>query len=144
MSEKESPRSERRDRRKLVRFAVVGFLNTGLDVGLLFVFLGLGLNLWFANALSTGISLVFSFFVNRSFTFESSGKALHQAIWFILVTLFGLWVLQPATMFLVLHAADAWLANPWLMLSAKGLATLVSMSWNYLLYNKLVFRSQQR
>lgn len=126
---------------RVFRFAAVGVVNTALDVALLFVLIEAGLNLWLANTLSTGVSLIFSFFVNRSFTFKSSGGTLRQGFWFLIVTLFGLWVLQPLAMTLTIELAEEMVGPPWLLLGAKGIATVVSMTWNYFLYSRLVFRS---
>lgn len=128
---------------RILRFLAVGVANTGLDVGLLFGFLALGLNLWLANTLSTSLALVFSFFLNRSFTFSSSGSAFRQGVSFLLVTLTGLWLLQPLVMSVVVHLAADWLSSPWLLLCAKGIATVFSMTWNYILYSRLVFRKQE-
>ena len=62
-----------------IRFVIVGGANTALDFALLFIFVNLCMNSIGANYLSTGISFIFSFFVNKSFTFmNKSGKAARQ------------------------------------------------------------------
>lgn len=95
-----------------------------------------------ANILSTSIAFVFSFFANKNYTFKSSGtNIVREMVLFVVVTLFGLWVLQTGVI---------WLFQPWLsrvlkspdlgLLGAKLVATVVSMTWNYLLYDRLVFK----
>ena len=128
-------------RTKPLRFLLVGVLNTLIDFGILFGLTALGLALVPANMISTAVALTFSFVANRSFTFGSSGNPLPQAIKFLAVTLFGLWVLQP----LVLLAGTALLDDPIgphaSLLVSKVAATIVSMVWNYLLYDRFVFGS---
>jgi len=66
-----------------VRFAIVGGANTALDFLLLFLFVNLGINKIGANYLSTGISLVFSFFANKSFAFKNkSANAKNNLVFF--------------------------------------------------------------
>lgn len=129
--------------RKPLRFVAVGIANTAIDFGLLFGLRALGVPLVPANMVSTAVALAFSFFVNRSFTFDAAGAgrraAAMQAAKFLVVTLFGLWVLQP----LVLLAGTALLAgavgDATALFVAKVAATVVSMVWNYLLYDRVVF-----
>lgn len=133
-------------RRKPLRFVLVGVLNTAIDFGALFALTALGLQVVPANMISTALALSFSFLANRSFTFGAAGDggAVGQAVKFLLVTLFGLWVLQP----LVLLAGTALLGDPLgphaSLLVSKVAATIVSMVWNYLLYDRFVFRSSSR
>lgn len=128
-------------RAKPLRFILVGLLNTLIDFGMLFALTAWGLGVVPANMISTATALVFSFVMNRSFTFGASGSPLAQAVKFLLVTLVGLWVLQP----LVLVAGTALLVGllspAWALLVSKVAATIVSMVWNYLLYDRFVFRS---
>lgn len=121
-----------------LRFGLVGGINTGIDFGILFVLHGLGVNTYLANIISTSVAFVFSFFANRSFTFRSSGSLRRQIIPFLVVTLIGLWVLQPAIIYLVqipLTSLDAALS----LFIAKLIATIGTMIWNYLLYKRFVF-----
>lgn len=125
------------------RFVLVGGANTLIDVLLLILLRSLGVPLWIANAASTSAGLAFSYFANRSFTFRSTKRSTSQIFWFVLVTLFGLWVLQPLAMTLVISLASTRLEEPILTLVAKGVATVVSMTWNYAMYKKVIFRHSQ-
>lgn len=125
-----------------IRFAIVGLANTALDFGILFLLVALGLDKIPANYISTGISFVFSFFVNKSFTFKSkSGNVKKQFAYFIVITIIGLWIIQPIVIGGVstLLAGTGWAAG-FVLLIAKLVATVASLIWNYLFYSRLVFK----
>ncbi len=124
-----------------LRFALVGGANTAIDFGILFGLVFLGVDKLVANFFSTGVAFIFSFYANRSFTFKSiGGNTKKQFGLFLLITLFGLWVIQPAIIAFV-----AWLMNssglskPIILLAGKLTATIVTLVWNYILYSKFVF-----
>jgi putative flippase GtrA len=125
-----------------VRFIIVGGANTALDFLLLFLFTGLGIDRILANYFSTSIALVFSFFANREFTFKNTtGDARRQFVLFLVVTLIGLWVLQPIIIWVGTLALEPYIANDELSLFiTKLVATVASLIWNYLLYSRLVFK----
>ena len=129
---------------KPLRFIIVGIANTAIDFIVLLSLTAVGLPLVVANFISTSVALTFSFFANRSFTFGSTGKKRSQALRFLLVTLVGLWVLQPIVLVLAVPVLEGMLAREASIVVAKLIATVVSMVWNYLLYDSLVFRKPQR
>ncbi len=96
-----------------------------------------------ANIISTSVALTFSFFANRTFTFGSTGTKRSQAVRFLAVTLIGLWVLQPIVLLLTVGPLEEFFSRETSIVIAKLLATVVSMVWNYLLYDSLVFRKKQ-
>lgn len=124
------------------RFALVGGFNTALDFGILFGLTAFGVDKIVANYISTSVSFIFSFFANKTFTFKvKSGNARREFISFILVTLFGLWVLQPLVITAVTQLlATTALDDTAILLIAKLLATIVSLIWNYVLYSRVVFK----
>jgi putative flippase GtrA len=125
-----------------LRFGLVGIANTALDFSLLFLLVGLGLDKIPANYISTSISFIFSFFVNKSFTFKSKGgNVIKQFIIFIAITIVALWVIQPLVILGVssLLASTGW--ESWIILFvAKVIATVASLIWNYIFYSRLVFK----
>jgi putative flippase GtrA len=129
-----------------LRFAIVGGANTALDFALLFIFVGLGINSIAANYISTSIAFIFSFFVNKSFTFKAKGgNVKKQFALFLLISIIALWVIQP----LIILAVTAILApfgwNVSLVLFiAKLIATVGSLIWNYLLYARFVFKKADK
>ncbi len=125
-----------------IRFALVGGANTALDFILLFLFTNLGMNKIVANYFSTGISLIFSFFVNKSFTFKNTSKnAKKQFAVFLVVTLSALWVLQPIIIWVITEVLNPYIADDNINLFiAKLIATVASLIWNYVFYSRLVFK----
>lgn len=120
--------------RQKIRFLLVGGTNTAIDFGLLFILNTLGLPRVPSNTISTGVAFIFSFFANRNFTFSAnSGNIKKQMTLFIVVTLFGLWVIQPIIISLISN-----------LLVGKIIATAVTLVWNYLFYSRLVFKKEAK
>lgn len=125
-----------------LRFALVGIANTTIDFGLLFILVALGLDKILSNYIATTAAFIFSFFANRSYTFKSAGNIKKQIILFSIVTLFGLWVIQPIVITVTTHGlANLDLSNEITLLISKVLATGITLVWNYVFYSKLVFKS---
>lgn len=122
-----------------LRYAAVGGFNTALDFVLLFVFTGAGVNKYIANYMSTSIAFLVSFFANRKFAFKSNGNAKKQFLLFTVVTLSGLWLLQPAVIWLAMPLLDEFGSNTALFI-AKAIATGMSLVWNYLFYSRVIFK----
>lgn len=129
----------------LLRFVLVGTINTAVDVVIYTVLVQVGTALVPANLISTTCGLVVSFVLNRSFVFRAGGAAplkerLRQVLLFVVTTGFGLWVLQPL---LILLVTSLLVGTPIhglaLVLIPKLAATCVTLVWNYLLYSLLVF-----
>jgi putative flippase GtrA len=127
-----------------IRFLMVGACSTVIDFGLL------NLLSWFsvipivANTTSTGFAMVFSFFMNKKFTFQSKSKNYRrEVVLFIVFTLFGLWVIQN----LLIQGLLVVIPENWpefvRLNGAKAVATIASMIWNYWAYARFVFRSEK-
>lgn len=124
------------------RFTLVGSFNTLLDFGILFLLVSFGVDKIVGNFFSTSIAFIFSFFANKSFTFQSKGGNIkRQFILFLIITFFGLWVLQPIVIMIVSSSISSLHLNPSaVLLISKFGATLVSLVWNYILYSRFVFK----
>lgn len=125
-----------------LRFVLVGIINTLVDFGLFLLLSALGVAVVPANMVATGVALCVGFLLNRKFTFDAEdGALLRQVVLFLMVTLVGLWVLQPVVLLLLVPVGDAVLphAHPLVLTGAKLAATVVSMAWNWLLYSRIVF-----
>ena len=124
------------------RFVLVGMTNTIIDFGILFILSSLGLPILAANIISTTTAFCFSFFANRKFTFKAiDGNLKRQIPLFILVTLFGLWVIQTIVIWLVSPPlSELGISGTLNTLLAKIIATIITLIWNYTLYSRLVFR----
>ena len=125
-----------------IRFAIVGGANTALDFILLFVFVAFGVDKILANYFSTGIAFIFSFFVNKSFTFkDKGGNVAKQFALFLIITIIGLWVIQPLIILGITNAVASLNWNESIVLFiAKLIATIASLIWNYIFYSRLVFK----
>lgn len=122
-----------------LRFGLIGGINTLIDFSLLFLGTSLGLNHFVANYIATSVAFIFSFFANRSFTFKSKDKIHRQLVPFLTVTLFGLWVLQPVIIWLMLIPLSGIDSNLALFI-AKIAATATTLVWNYVWYSRFVFK----
>ncbi len=142
--------------KRLGKFGAVGILNTGLDFGLYnLLSSSLGLSLIQANILSTTAAMGFSFVANKKLVFKHhAGSFWRQAAVFLAITAFGLYVIQTGTILLL---TDLWVwpvrtaihlfhwfgltghDNFLIKNTAKAIATALSLSWNYVMYKKVVF-----
>lgn len=127
------------------RFGAIGIINTGLDFGLFFVLKAFGLPVISANLISTTVAFLFSFIANKKYTFRTQGTNVRREfILFVVVTLFGLWVIQNIVMTLVLSALEhSGFHSTMTVLFAKSIATAASLVWNYSLYSRIVFAEKR-
>jgi putative flippase GtrA len=125
-----------------LRFALVGGFNTLLDFGILFLLVSFGVDKIIGNFFSTSLAFIFSFFANKSFTFQSKGgNVKRQFALFLIITLFGLWVLQPIVIMVVSFSISSLhLNSSATLLISKFCATIVSLVWNYVFYSRFVFK----
>ena len=60
---------------KLLKFILVGLLNTAADAGLSFLLINLtDLNMWWCTAIPCALASVLSYFLNKHFTFKNTEK----------------------------------------------------------------------
>jgi len=126
-----------------IRFLMVGGTNTVIDFVILFsLFNFLGLPKLYSNIISTSIALTFSLFANKTFTFKDKSKGTkEQTIKFLIITLFGLWVIQTIIIELVKIIIGQSITDNNIILGiGKIIATCVTLVWNYLMYRKFVFK----
>lgn len=136
---------------RLVTFASIGVANTLIDVSIFLALRQLLVPILLANIVSTSVALGFSYLMNKRFTFGSSNRIKKSLPLFILITLAGLWLLQPVIIQLVLTvlnvpALDSYLnglvadASRYYELIAKLAATPATLIWNFVMYKKVVFK----
>ncbi len=140
------------------KFGAVGLLNTLIDFAIYNV---CGKFLHLApvpsNIISTTVAMAFSFAANRRVVFgRHHGPVFRQAVTFLVATAVGLYLIQTSIIYLLVHvwpaplelavrivrsmgihvfADDFYIRN-----GAKAIATVFSLTWNYLVYKKVVFR----
>lgn len=128
-----------------IRFTLVSSISTAIDFTLLIIITSLGLPLIAANFISTSTSFVFSFFASKKYAFRTPDHHIQrEAVQFILVTLAGIWIIQPLIM---------WPLEPFIrglgihgflvIVFAKLIASLATFTWNYLFYTRLVFNKKK-
>jgi len=126
-----------------IRFVLVGGTNTAIDFIILFSLFNLiGLPVFYSNVISTSVALTFSFFANKTFTFKDGGGITKKKMaTFLIITLTGLWLIQPLIILGIRSAFGTMIADDnVLLLVGKLLATCVTLVWNYILYRKFVFK----
>ena len=140
-----------------IRFVIVGLAATVIDWGILFTLVNVfGFPHIPSNYASTSVAMVFSFFTNKSFTFKAKNITGKHIVYFAIITIIGMWVIQPIIIAGVSGLLGTWFMNsppvnwlggllgPWfkaniVLILGKGLATAASLTWNYLMYRKFVF-----
>lgn len=146
-----------------LRFVLIGGANTGVDFLVLNLLVGLaGVGVLLANLISTFVAMCFSLVMNRSFVFKTEQRlSVKEAVLFVLVTLTGIWGVQTAVIFILtqavptplttiaqtIHSFDMtrvfevdFLVNN----GAKVMATVFSLTWNYVLYKYVVFVPREK
>lgn len=131
--------------KKPLKFAVIGVTNTILDFLIMNILVLVGLPEIAANTVSTGLAMTFSFFMNRKWTFNSNSKNYAREVGLFLVfTLFGLWVIQNGVIWLIVHYSPHFGLPDLVFLNvAKLVASVFSLTWNYLTYDRFVFRKKE-
>jgi putative flippase GtrA len=127
------------------KFFITGTLNTSVDITLYFIFANLlGFALLASNVLSTGLTMLLSFYLNYTFVFKSNKAKHHAALLFIAVTLFNAWVVQSAVIYTFVHTigrlaffdSHIWTLNLLAKFAAVGTAFLL----NFIGYRKIFTR----
>lgn len=130
--------------RQEFRFAIIGGLNTLLDIAILIILTGWGVDKILANITSTSITFINSFGLNRKFTFKSDAKSktaiAREMALFTIITLFGLWVIQGFIITAITPAITSLgFSDKLSVIIAKIPATIASLIWNFVMYKKVVF-----
>lgn len=149
------------------KFAVVGVINTVIDVAVLnFLVLVIGfraqiqiLGIYFlvANFISVTIAMINSYFMNKYWTFQSKEKknAVEEALKFFFITIIGMYIINqlvfnffntywlwPTHLVVnIVHFIRIYSLDNFVSLNfAKVLAILASLTWNFIFYKLWVFK----
>ena len=127
--------------------------NTLFDLALYVVVYNLTKSVIIANILATSAALIGSYFLNSKLTFKSKQWTFNSFALFIAVTVFGLWVLQTSVIYLITPFLSHVPEQIWRLtgqfehttkvIVPKILATAVTFVWNFVWYNKVIFRSEE-
>jgi putative flippase GtrA len=129
-----------------IRFGLVSSISTTIDFTILLLLTGLfHVPLIGGNFISTSISFVFSFFASKKFAFKTADRHIaHEAAKFIIITLCGIWVIQPTLIWLlepIIRSFD--IHGVLVVIIAKLIASSATFIWNYLFYTRLVFNKKK-
>ena len=122
-----------------VKFLFVGGLNTLVDFILFFIFANLfDIYAPLASVMSTGLTLIMSFFLNYHFVFRSNKRRRSVAVQFVAITLINVWLVQSSIIGLVVHTFEdtaLFVDHIWtLNLIAKLCGVSISLVLNFLGY----------
>lgn len=135
--------------KKKISFLVIGVINTLVDVSIYLMLMSTSLLApVIANFISTSIGIITSFMLNKRFTFYDSRNPRGRSfVLFFVFTAFALWVLQPiiiaAASYLV-EKLDIDMPTQFQIAVPKIIATIVTLIWNYTMYDRVVFRRIDR
>lgn len=132
--------------KKPIKFVLVGISNTILDFIVLNVLLFCRVNILFANTISTGIAMLYSFFMNKKWTFRNAGNNyIGEVILFFIFTIIGIWIIQNGCIYLLnMVIPDLGLPEIIYNNAIKLAASIPSLTWNYLTYNRFVFTNNKK
>lgn len=135
---------------EIVKFVVVGSINTGIDalvLNLLSHFTGAwkGAGIFGLNSISYGVALINSYFLNRYWTFlyQSKKRKILNFTAFVVVNAIGLvlnsLIVTAVTTFI--HPCFNLDQTAWLNVAKLLVATPLVMIFNFLSYKYFVFRT---
>lgn len=141
---------KKRDK-KVIIFGLIGIFNTLFDMALYVVVQSLTGSIIIANIIATSAALVGSYILNSKLTFKSRKWTVKSFALFVAVTIFGLWVLQTGVIYLLTPLVNVvpeflWhlfgpLQHTAKILAPKVVATAVTLVWNFIWYNKVIFKN---
>ena len=139
---------------KFLIFSAIGVFNTLFDVILYVILLNRTHSIVISNLITTSAALIGSYVLNSRFTFKARQWTVLSFVGFVLVTLFGLWVLQTGIIYGVTHFLHYTPERYWQLTGnaekiakaalPKLLATAVTLVWNYVWYSKVIFHRNSR
>jgi len=118
---------------ELIKFSLVGLLNTGVDVATFFLLTWLGVPYLTAQVISYSCGATNSYLLNKIWTFRSSGFSTGEVVRFIVINLISL--LISVVVLKLLHGASGWDLTV-----AKAGATASALTANFLGSKLWVFR----
>lgn len=128
-------------KKKKIKFILVGIANTLADFISYSFFIFTGIPALISNLFSTSIALTISFFLNKNYTFNYQSKtSTKQKSLFILLTLANLWIIQPLVIYTIIFVGSGLINDNNLAMVGKIIAVALTLSLNYLFYDRIVFK----
>lgn len=136
---------------KFIIFVLVGIFNTLLDLVLYLIFYEKTRSIIVSNLIATSVAMISSYFLNARLTFKKDKLSLKKFILFILITAFGLWILQTGFILLITPIINNISSSFFHLFGShvdliraglsKVLAIAVSFLWNFIWYDKVIFKN---
>ena len=118
----------------VVKFLVVGALSFAIDLGILALLHEVGnVDLWIATPIAFLTSLVFNFFVQKNFTFQSGARAHVSFLKYGALVVFNV-VATDVIVNLIAGSGQSYALG-------KVIATIATTVWNFLLYKHWIFKA---
>jgi putative flippase GtrA len=119
----------------LIKFLLVGGASFAVDLALLVLLHEvLGVDLWIATPVAFIASLVFNFLLQRSFTFRAQNGRNVSFLKYVALVVFNVVAID-----IIVNAFDFWGLS---YAIGKAVATVVTTSWNFVLYKVWIFRRE--
>ena len=122
--------------KKLLKFGLVGIVNTLISIGCYILFVKLGMHYIAANILSYLIGLVNSYYWNKKWVFKNTENHLSVFVKFVIVNLIVLSI-NTGCLFLLVHQ---WGFNQY---GSQLAATALGMGINFILNNQWTFEAKR-
>ncbi len=134
--------------RRIMRFGVIGVMNTAIDFGILNLLLATtgrtDLAIVF-NTISFSVAVTNSYFWNKYWTFEERGRGTTAQFFEFLVVSIAALIINDTVLYLLVRYVKITTVDPRVVINgAKLVATLASMTWNFLGYRFVVFKEKSR
>ncbi len=135
---------------QIVKFGVVGVLNTLVDIGILNLLIAVsgvaaGIGFTVFKGISFIVAVVNSYIWNKSWTFDSGQKAnTKEALSFFVVSMIGFFINVTSASIVVNAMPTLFGLNDlaWANVGAL-LGTLLGLAWNFVGYKFIVFKNNQ-
>ncbi len=120
---------------QLMRYLVTGFTAFGIEYSLyVLLYKAVGLNYILASVIVYALVFLFSFFVNRKWSFQSQGRVNRQLFLYLLLFLFNLVF---ANVFLLRFLTDVLGINA---LFSPFLKMACVVCWNFFIYKFIIYK----
>lgn len=119
---------------QLVRYLITGFSSAAIELSLLYIFRDIAkLSVIEANSIALTIVFWFNFLLNRHWSFKSKSSLKKQLLMYAVLFVFNLGASD-----LIMYVLVTLLGIQYLL--AKVLAIGAVVSWNFILYKKVIYK----
>lgn len=133
---------------QFAKYAIVGLANTAVDFGVLNLLMwstGIysGKSLILLNSAAFLIAVVHSYIWNKLWTFKAKEKnsAVKEFVQFLVVSIIGT-LINSGIVYIITTWVDPMTGKEIWANIAKGIATIVSLTWNFIGYKFIVFKKK--